>query len=184
MVPAWPVPLRVGVVSLVTCPAVSGPVTPPGALSLTVTIVGTCGAVRSISTLQALDGWLTLPCGSVALTVKSCVPSPRAVSGVNVQAPVPSAATVPICVVPSKMATTLFGSAVPVRVGVVSLVGSPLGTGVAALPALSVTLVITGVVETVSTTMVIPADGVLSLPAGSVAVTVRVWLPSSSAGGV
>ena len=83
-----------------------------------------------------------------------------------------------------KMATTLFGSAVPVRVGVVSLVGSPLGTGVAALPALSVTLVITGVVETVSTTMVIPADGVLSLPAGSVAVTVRVWLPSSSAGGV
>lgn len=82
------------------------------------------------------------------------------------------------------MATTLFGSAVPVRVGVVSLVGSPLGTGVAALPALSVTLVITGVVETVSTTMVIPADGVLSLPAGSVAVTVRVWLPSSSAGGV
>lgn len=83
-----------------------------------------------------------------------------------------------------KMATTLFGSAVPVRVGVVSLVGSPLGTGVAALPALSVTLVITGVVETVSTTMVIPADGVLSLPAGSVAVTVGVWLPSSSAGGV
>ena len=82
-------------------------------------------------------------------------------SGVNVHAPVPSAVTTPICVPPSNIVTTLLASAVPERVGVASLVGVPLTTVVAELPTSSVTLVMTGVVETVSTTTVKPAEGAL-----------------------
>ena len=40
----------------------------------------------------------------------------------TVHAPVPSAIAVPTCVVPSKTFTVLFATAVPVRVGVLSLV--------------------------------------------------------------
>ncbi len=59
----------------------------------------------------------------------------------------------PICVLPSKIVTTLFASAVPERVGVASLAVLPLTTVVAVLPTSSVTLIITAV-ELVPTTMV------------------------------
>ena len=184
VLPTAPVPLSVGVVSLVTWPVVRLPTIPPATLSLTVSSTGTVGAVRSTTTLQAFDDRLTLPCGSVALTVKLCGPSTRAVSGVKLHAPVPSAVTMPSCVLPSKIVTTLFASAVPERVGVASLVVLPLTTVVAVLPTSSVTLTISGVVELVSTTMVKPADGALWLPAGSVSRMVRTLLPSASADGV
>ncbi len=111
--------------------------------------------------LHGAETSLTLPCGSVARTVKLCEPSTSAVSGVNVHAPVLSAVTTAIWVPPSKMVTTLFASAVPVSVGVASFVSLPLTIGVAALPTLSVTLVMTGVVETESTTRVKSAEGPL-----------------------
>ena len=76
----------------------------------------------SMTTVYALDAMLTLPCGSVALTVKVCEPSLRAAVGVNVHAPLLLAVAVPICVAPSKMAMMLLASAVPESVGVVSLV--------------------------------------------------------------
>ncbi|MNS66885.1 hypothetical protein D3C72_1001160 [compost metagenome] len=62
----------------------------------------------------------------------------------------------------------------------------PLFTGPVTGLTSSVTLEITGAVgATVSTTMVIPAEGGLVWPAASVAVVVRVWLPLASAlGGV
>ena len=173
VLPASPVPLMVGVLSLVTWPLVRLPWTPPETSSFTLSSVGTVGAVRSTTTLQGAETALRLPCGSVARTVKLCEPSPRAVSGVNVQVPVLSAVTTAIWVPPSKIVTTLFASAVPVRVGVASLVSSPLTTVVAALPTLSVTLVMTGVAETESTTTVKPAEGPLWFPAGSVSRMVR-----------
>ena len=172
----------VGVLSLVTWPPVRLPWTPPGTLSLTLSSVGTVGAVRSTTTLQGAETALTLPSGSVARTVKLCEPSPSAVSGVNVHAPVPSAVTTAIWVPPSKMVTTLFASAVPERVGVASFVSVPLTTVVAALPTLSVTLVMTGVAETESTTTVKPAEGPLWFPAGSVSRMVRTLLPSARTG--
>ena len=50
------------------------------------------------------------------------MPSAKAVVGVNVQLPEAFAVAVPKGVVPCKMLTVLLASAVPARVGVVSLV--------------------------------------------------------------
>ncbi|MNZ33221.1 hypothetical protein D3C78_505640 [compost metagenome] len=153
VLPVTPVPLSVGVASLVTCPGVKLPNAPPATLSLTVFSTGTAGGVMSMTTVYALDAMLTLPCGSVALTVKVCEPSLRAAVGVNVHAPLLLAVAVPICVAPSKMAMMLLASAVPESVGVVSLV-TPLVGIFSIVPTLSSAPTITGVVEIVSTTIV------------------------------
>ncbi|MNS35042.1 hypothetical protein D3C72_671850 [compost metagenome] len=103
------------------------------------------------------------------------------VVGVKVQFPRLLAVAVPIWLLPSKIATLLLASAVPERVGVVSLVVPPVWTFPVTVPTLSSAPTMTGVVETVSTTMLNAGDCALSFPAGSVAEMVRAWLPSPSA---
>ncbi|MNY42572.1 hypothetical protein D3C86_1774770 [compost metagenome] len=109
------------------------------------------------------------------------LPSPSGVVGVKLQPPEPLAVAVPIWVLPSKIAMLLLASAVPERVGVLSLVVPPVGTFPTTVPTLSSAPTITGVVETVSTTILNGGDCGLSFPAGSVAEMVRAWLPSPSA---
>ncbi|MDT0501136.1 hypothetical protein RM465_09140, partial [Halomonas sp. PAR7] len=75
----------------------------------------------------------------------------------------------------------LFASAVPVSAGVASSVLSPLVSSPVISPTSSVTDVITGAIGAMVSTLSSKALlGSEVLPAGSVAVTVRLWLPSSS----
>ncbi|NKF62614.1 hypothetical protein GO297_04819 [Ralstonia solanacearum] len=89
---------------------------------------------------------------------------------------------VPSSVVPSRMLTVLLASAVPVSVGVASLVLPPeVSTPVTAATS-SVTLATTGVAGAAVSTVSVNAEvAVLTLPAASVAVAVRLWLPSARA---
>ncbi|OLO06822.1 hypothetical protein BTW08_15425 [Salinicola sp. MH3R3-1] len=87
-------------------------------------IVGAIGSrVSTLSVKLGLAGE-TLPAASVAVAVKMTSPSGRA-SGVNVQSPLSSASAVPIWVPSARIATVALASAVPVSVGVASLVLSP-----------------------------------------------------------
>ncbi|TYZ38964.1 hypothetical protein C2U35_26785, partial [Ralstonia solanacearum] len=99
-----------------------------------------------------------------------------------VQLPEASAVVVPSSVVPSRMLTVLLASAVPVSVGVASLVLPPeVSTPVTAATS-SVTLATTGVAGAAVSTVSVNAEvAVLTLPAASVAVAVRLWLPSARA---
>lgn len=72
------------------------------------------------------------------------------------------------------MATLLPASALPERVGVLSLVTPPLTTLPVTGPTSSLAPVMTGAAVTVSTTSENGAEGWLWLPAGSVAVMSRV----------
>ena len=82
--------------------------------------------------------------------------------GVNEKVPFAPATAVPRTAAPLKTVTVLPASAVPVRVGVVS--------AVAAVPAVSVGA--RGAVRSI--TVEVAVDRALTLPAGSVAVAVRV----------
>ncbi len=89
---------------------------------------------------------------------------------------------VPSSVVPSKTLMVLLASAVPVSVGAASLVLPPdvmvPVTGATA----SVTALMTGVAGAAVSTVRVNAEvAELTLPAASVAVAVRLWLPSVSA---
>ena len=74
--PTAPVPVRVGWLSLVVWPLVSGPVPGPTS-SITAPIAGVPGAVRSTVTLAAGERPLVWPL-RVAVTSKVCSPSPSA----------------------------------------------------------------------------------------------------------
>jgi hypothetical protein len=108
--PGSPVPLMVGVLSLVMRPFVG------------LAIVGAVGAVVSIWIGSVRTGE-TFPVASVDVAMREFSPSGSRVVGVNDQLPDPSAVTVPR-VTPEAffISTVLFASAVPVMVGVESLV--------------------------------------------------------------
>ena len=92
---------------------------------------------------------------------------------VSVHAPLESAVAVPTCVEPSNTFTVLLAAAVPLNVGVWSLVmWSP------ATP-----LSVENEAEIVGAAMVTTAavDAAPVLPAASVAVDVRLWLPVDNA---
>ncbi|TYZ39161.1 hypothetical protein C2U34_26325, partial [Ralstonia solanacearum] len=76
----------------------------------------------------------------------------------------------------------LLASAVPVRVGVASLVAPPAAMVPVSGATLSVTLTRTGAAGAAVSTVRANAElAVLTLPAASVAVAVRLWLPSANA---
>jgi hypothetical protein len=150
--PGSPVPLIVGVVSLVMRPLVG------------FAMVGADGAVVSIVTEIGIAR-LVLPVASIDVAERLFTPSGRGDDGVNVQFPDPSAVTVPsVFPDPSFISTVLFGSAVPAMVGVVSLVRY----GFVVSPA---TLEITGAVGGRESMVNTVAVGVLVFPARSVRVT-------------
>ncbi len=64
-------------------------------------IVGASGAWVSTVTVMGSEGALSLPAGSVAVTVNVWSPSVSGVSGVNVQVPSSSTVTEPITSSPS-----------------------------------------------------------------------------------
>jgi hypothetical protein len=126
------------------------------------------GATVSTLTVRTADEPETFPAGSVAVAVRECKPSVNVIA--RDQLPAASAAAVPFDVAPSKTVTVLFGSAVPVTV-TVALFVSELSGG----------LVSSGALGGVRSTVHVVAAGVASvLPAGSVARTWNVWLPSVS----
>ncbi|TYZ39287.1 hypothetical protein C2U33_25250, partial [Ralstonia solanacearum] len=172
------VPVSTGMASLVLPPAVMAPVT--GATSsVMVLITGVAGAAVSPVRANAGLAVLTLPVASVAVAVRLWLPSVRAVVGVKDQLPEASAVVVPSSVVPSKMLMVLLASAVPVSVGVASLVLPPAVMAPVTGETVSVTVVMTGAAGAAVSTVRANAKLVaLTLPAVSVAVAVRLWLPS------
>ena len=171
MLPASAVPLKVGVLSLVGCPEVTGcEVTS----LMTVDITGEAGAMVSTLTTKPVEGTLTLPAASVAVTVRVCEPSPRLTVGVKVQTPRTLAVAVPITTPLSRMFTVEPASAVPLRVGFGSLVAWPLVSPPTFGRTASTTVRITGCAGgMVSTIMLYTRDGTLvSRPTVWVAVKV------------
>ena len=114
--PGSPVPLSVGVASLVVSLAPTGPV-PTGTLSTSWVMAGASGAVPSMVMVQAFE---TLPLLDVA--VSTWAPSASGVDGVKVHWPDDGTTTVPRTSTPLWMVMVEPGSAVPFRVGVRSLV--------------------------------------------------------------
>jgi hypothetical protein len=110
--PGVPVPTKVGVLS------------PLGALVVGEITPGGSGATVSTSKLR-VAGALTLPAGSVAVALMLCGPSAKARLGVQLQLPLASAVAVQSVTPPSVTRTVLPASAVPVIVGVLSLVFCP-----------------------------------------------------------
>ena len=130
-----------------------------------VVMAGAAGAVLSTLKLRVAAG-PALPAGSVAFTNTVCGPSPKA-GVVQLQLPLASATAVQRVIPPSFTVTVALGSAVPVIVGVLSLVLK-----------FSVGVTTTGAAgATVSTVIVLGALAGLVLPAGSVAVAVNVCGP-------
>ena len=82
---------------------------------------GAPGADASIVTDNAEDAMLVLPAVSVAFAVMTCAPFDRT-DVAMLQLPLPSANPVPTRVVPLYSRTVAPASAVPVKVGVVTLV--------------------------------------------------------------
>jgi hypothetical protein len=114
--PASAVPVKVGVVLVVMLSVFDAPVSEAAVKS------GVDGAATEVSILieRAPDvGLVVLP--DVAVAVMFCVPCART-ELVTVQLPLEFAVAVPIWVVPAYTVTVLATSAVPVKVGVVSLV--------------------------------------------------------------
>ena len=150
--PGSPIPLIVGVESLVRRPLVG------------LAIIGVAGAVVSTVT-EIFCGVLVFPVESVAVTERVFTHSGSAVDGVNVQLPDPSAVTVPsVFPDPSCISTVEFASAVPVIVGVVVFVRY----GVVISPA---TFEMTGAEGTRESIVNVVTVEVLVFPAGSVVVT-------------
>ncbi|OLO02629.1 hypothetical protein BTW07_18720 [Salinicola socius] len=131
------------------------------------------GAIGStVSTLRVKLGLAgeTLPAASVAVAVKSTSPSGRAFASpmVNDQLPSSSASAVPIWVPLARIATVALASAVPVSVGVASLVLSP-SPRVPVGSMSSVALSITGATGSVTSMVTAPRlPTPLVLPAASV----------------
>jgi hypothetical protein len=156
--PTTPVPVIVGVLSLVLEPATGAVMTgAPGIAVITVNVTGA-------------DTGDVLPAGSVCVAVIVCAPSLNGADGV--QDHEPSAATVAVhsVVPPSTTVTVAPGSPVPLMVGVLSFVAEP--------PAGPV---ITGAAGAdVSTVNVTGAEAGDGLPAGSTCVAVIVCEPSAN----
>ena len=127
-------------------PGPTGPCLSPTLSLITIFSAGD-GAAVSI-TIGKVPLVRALPAASVAVTVKVCLPSASAVSGVNAHFPLLSALTVPITFPLSRIDTTSPGAALPLRVGVVSLVVSPFCIGPTCGSALSTTLLMDGSVLT------------------------------------
>ena len=106
------------------------------------------------------------------------MPSASALPTVKVQAPVPSAVVVPKLVLPPRNNwTVLLASAVPVNVGVLTLVRLSVLEEPLSLAA-SRSGVDGAAGAVVSIVIVSAVDGALSLPAASVAVAVTLWVPA------
>lgn len=106
-----------------------------------------------------------LPAASVALTLTVCAPSAMPTLGVQLQLPLASAVVVHRVTPFSISFTMLPGSALPVRVGVLSLV-SPFAAGV-------LTVGVPGAIESTVTVM----GDVVRLPPGSVRVAATLVVP-------
>src|SRR5215472_18508508 len=165
--PAGAVPVSFGVVTLVMLSVLDAPESDAAIRS---GVVGAAGAVVSMVSDKAPEATLTFPATSVAVALMLRTPWLR-VELVMLQLPLPSAVALPIWVAPSNSFTRLPASAVPVKVGVVTLVM----LSVLAAPE-SDAAIRSGVVgaagAVVSTVKISAALGWLTLPAASVAVTV------------
>ena len=177
VLPASAVPETVGVLSLVLSSSAEAPESLPlnrsGAL-------GASGVDVSMVTARAVEAIPVLPAASVAVAVRSCVPSASVLAVMAQTVVVPSAVAVPT--VPSieeDSVTVLPASAVPETVGVVSLVRLSSSAVPESLAAdRSGALGASGAV--VSTVTASAAEATPVLPAVSVAVAVRLWVPSPS----
>ena len=87
-------------------------------------MTGAAGATLSIVRVQVLDTPLVLPAASVATAVRACGPSAIGEEGVKIHTPRPLATVVPIATPSTRTVTVAFASAVPLSVGVASLVVS------------------------------------------------------------
>ena len=154
---------------------------PPPPFSGIAVIVGAAGATVSMVTWNAVEAGPWLPAASVALAVRVWVPSPST-EVVIVNTPL-AARPVPTTVVPSVSysVTVLPASAVPPIVSV-ELFELPLSATAPITGATSsITLSITGADgATVSMVTWNALEDAPWLPAASVALAVRVWVPSPS----
>ena len=107
------VPVTVGVVSLVLLPFAG------------VSTTGAGGGVVSTVKVLILESTLVLPSASAAVALTVCDPSINDGIAVNVQLPAPSAVVMPADAPSKNTVTVLPASAVPVTVGVLSLVLLP-----------------------------------------------------------
>lgn len=155
VLPGSAVPAIVGVLSLVVLLA-GGVVT-----------IGDAGAVVSTTNESGKLAGPLLPAASVAMAVILCAPGVKALLGEQLQLPLASAVAVQSVVAPSLTVTVPFGSAVPLMSGVVSLVLLPDNGAL-----------MTGALGAVLSMAKVRVLGVLVLPAGSVAVALRVCDPS------
>ena len=167
--PATPVPLSVGVLSLVR-------LSPRVPVSLTVAsaAVGAAGALVSMVT-GTVVGALTLPAGSVAVTLMLLTPSASSVLGVTLQ--LPSAATTAVCTSPPGKVTVMVSPGVPAppMVGVLSAVMLSPTVPESLMAASAAAGAAGGVVSSTK----LPERAGLMLPAMSVTVVLVVQLPSS-----
>ena len=136
------------------------------------------GMTVSTTNAKAGDAALALPATSLTVAVMLWLPSVRLAPGVNCQLPLPSLLTVPNA--PSTddiRLTSLLASVVPLNCGVailvmLSLFEAPLSLALAK----STWPGAAGAVVSIVTANA--ADAVDSLPAVSLALTLRLWLPS------
>ena len=113
------VPVKVGVVSLVMLSVERGARVARRRQS---GVPGAAGAVVSMVIDRPEEAEEVLPAASVAVAVIVWLPSAIAEPGVKLQLPEPSAVVVPIELPSDSTVTVALASAVPVKVGVVSLV--------------------------------------------------------------
>src|SRR5437870_1678345 len=175
LLPASAVPVKVGVVTLVMLSVLELQLSLPTRRS---SDLGAAGAVVSMVTLSAAEAAEMLPAASVAVAVMLCVPAARA------RAVVVSLALVAVRLLawpPSlKILTLLPASAVPVKVGVVTLVMLSVLELQLSLPTRrSSDLGAAGAV--VSMVTLSAAEAAEMLPAASVAVAVMLCVPAARA---
>src|SRR3954454_20205765 len=120
MLLASAMPASVGVVSLLLPPLDTIPMF-GAASSIIETIEGAAGAAVSMVTDRPPEAVPVLPAASVALAVIVWLPE-ASVEVAMLQLPLPSAVPLPTWVAPSYSVTVLPASAVPVKVGVATLV--------------------------------------------------------------
>src|SRR5712672_217432 len=177
MLLASAMPASVGVVSLLLPPLDTIPMF-GAASSIIETIEGTAGAAVSMVTDSPPEAVPVLPAASVALAVIVWLPE-ASVDVAMLQLPLPSAVPLPTWVAPSNSVTVLFASAVPVKVGVATLVrlSVPDAPESEAVARSGVEGAVGAVLSIVTDS---PVEAVLVLPAASVALAVIVWLPEAS----
>ncbi|MNE51500.1 hypothetical protein D3C80_1461320 [compost metagenome] len=165
------VPFSVGVVSSVVLPLVTGVRTLP-TLSVALIMAGAEGAKVSTVSSNVLVVVLVLPATSVVLRVMVCVPSLSGAVGVNVQFPWALTMAVPNGCPSFSRVMVAPTSPVPLKVGRLSLVLSPLVispiTGPTSSSTVSTIGAAGGVVSTVNENTGEFAD---TLPAASLALT-------------